>query len=172
MQVLVLFLRILGFVAGAAALLFAAAFFDIGESFLGVLAAVIGVMIIVLSLRKGRRTGMAHRHRRIAPAILAVSVTSVVIIAGIMAIPESRPQLKSTGDISYGTMAGKASDSSYGPGDTVELNGVTVTFHGVNETRGNNMFLEPDTNKIYAIAEFTVENNTNDYINISGFFWV
>jgi len=65
--------------------------------------------------------------------------------------------------------ASKVSEEIFGPGDTVDLDGVTVTFHGINETMGTDLW-KPEVNKIFAIAEFTVENNSSSDINISSVF--
>lgn len=68
-----------------------------------------------------------------------------------------------------GNSAVKRDDETFGPGDRVEINGVVVTFNGITETKGTGYYMVPD-NKIFVIAEFTVENNTGKDINISSVY--
>lgn len=79
-----------------------------------------------------------------------------------------RSEVVNSGEMAAGSSGVKV-DGNYGPGDTVSMNGVLITFHGITETLGDGLF-KPDDNKIFVIAEFTVENNTGDQINISSVF--
>ena len=81
---------------------------------------------------------------------------------------KGKPEVIASGNIDAGTSGAKI-EGRYGPGDTVRLNDVQITFHGITETIGDGLFT-PDTDRIFVIADFTVENNSKDKINISSVF--
>ncbi|MDI9461293.1 MAG: DUF4352 domain-containing protein [Saccharofermentanales bacterium] len=54
----------------------------------------------------------------------------------------------------------------YSVGETAEEKGVKITFLKCEESEGKELF-EPDEGKIFVIAEFEVENNSDDDISIS-----
>ena len=81
---------------------------------------------------------------------------------------KGQAEIVSSNEIAIGSTGAKVGDN-FGPGDTVDLDGVRITFHGLNETIGDGIFT-PNDGKIFAIAEFTVENGTNRQINISSVF--
>ncbi len=54
----------------------------------------------------------------------------------------------------------------YSVGETAEEKGVKITFLKCEESEGKEFF-EPDEGKIFVIAEFEVENNSDDDISIS-----
>ena len=83
--------------------------------------------------------------------------------------PDNGAKLVGTVQPFDGNTGVKKDPETFGPGDQVELNGVVVTFNGITETRGSGYYTAPD-NKIFVIAEFTVENNTGKDINISSVF--
>lgn len=95
-------------------------------------------------------------------------IVGLAVACGGLGAPSGSPTRVGGSQQAVGSAA-KVSEEVFGPGDTVELNGVSITFHGVNETMGTD-FWQPETNKIFAIAEFTVENNSAENINISSVF--
>ena len=118
---------------------------------LGVVLLVIGVLIALFGIALPRTSG-----GNVDPQVAPVNHFS------------GRSEVVNSGEMAAGS-SGVKGDGNYGPGDTVSMNGVLITFHGITETLGDGLF-KPDDNKIFVIAEFTVENNTGDQINISSVF--
>lgn len=126
--------------------------------------AILAALLITLSSRARGRKGNGR-----VLIVLAVLLIGSAIAFGASGEDAPKPVRVGSGQIGEGTIAAPAGPEEYGPGDTVELNGVRITFHGVNETIGTDLW-QPETNKIFAIAEFTVENESSDTINISSVF--
>ena len=62
---------------------------------------------------------------------------------------------------------GKEETEVYGVGETVELNGVSVTFDGVMEAAGSADFYLPEDGNIFLVCEFTIENKTDEDVTVS-----
>lgn len=118
---------------------------------LGVILLVIVVLIALFGIASQRTSG-GNDDPQVAP-VNHFSGRSEVVNSGEMAAGSS----------------GVKVDGNYGPGDTVSMRGVLITLHGITETLGDGLF-KPDDNKIFVIAEFTVENNSGNQINISSVF--
>lgn len=169
---MLIILRILGVAVGAFMALVGIVGISEGESvgfFTVFTAAAIGLIFLCL------------RHSPVAKRILGWSLLVGGLFIAFGAFSGSTSQkhevvsekgssvLVGSGKIAEGTVARKLGDDSFGPGDTVDCNGVQITFLGVDETPGTE-FLSADYGKIFALAEFEIANNTSQQINISSIF--
>ncbi len=90
-------------------------------------------------------------------------LAAVVIFSLLSHETEAKPLKASEADIKKYQ---EEKSSRYTVGDKAYINGVSIEFNGIYETHGKDYFSAPD-GKIFIIAEFTVENNSDDDINIS-----
>ena len=160
MKAAVVVLRALGTAAGAFIALIGFLGISDGEA--------VGLFFVVSAVGFGLMF-FCLRQAPIAKGIIISALVVFGLYAAYSGSTSSKPKLVSSGMVTEGTVARKVSEDYYGPGDTVDCNGVRITFCGVNETMGSE-YLRPGENKIFALAEFEIENNTTQQINISSVF--
>lgn len=158
-----------------------------GDLLLGFFVLAVGVGVILLLTRKPPEERAAQQPAKKRPKALGAVLVifgSVVFLFGLLmqlgssggetgeikstVLSKGKPEVVSSSGAAAGSSGAKVGDN-FGPGDTVRLDGVLITFHGITETIGDGLF-KPDDNKIFVVAEFTVENNSEKQINISSVF--
>jgi len=118
---------------------------------LGFFLLVLGLCIFIFGI--SMQTGSRNKEKADVPSSISA---------------KGEPEVVASGNIEAGTSGAKI-EGRYGPGDTVRLNDVQITFHGITETIGDGLFT-PEADRIFVIADFTVENNSKAKINISSVF--
>lgn len=73
---------------------------------------------------------------------------------------------KETANIATSTPTPLPEKTSFGIGETVELNDIQVTLLGINESNGSD-FNKPSDGKVFALCEFEIANNSSNDITVS-----
>lgn len=63
-------------------------------------------------------------------------------------------------------VVGSNANKEYNPGDTAELDDISVTFIGVTESTGSDFFL-PEEGNVFLLCEFEIVNNSNKELAVS-----
>ena len=98
-------------------------------------------------------------------------VLAVVVLLGILGAiggGDSKPTLVESSQDTAASQetAAEPTKDSFGVGDTVALDGVSVTLKSVSESQGAN-FVKPESGKVFVLCEFEIENNSGSDIAVS-----
>lgn len=98
-------------------------------------------------------------------------VLAVVVLLGILGAiggGDSKPTLVASNQNTAASQetAAEPTKDSFGVGDTVALDGVSVTLKSVSESQGAN-FVKPESGKVFVLCEFEIENNSGSDIAVS-----
>lgn len=98
-------------------------------------------------------------------------VLAVVVLLGILGAiggGDSKPTLVESSQDTTASQetAAEPTKDSFDVGDTVALDGVSVTLKSVSESQGAN-FVKPESGKVFVLCEFEIENNSGSDIAVS-----
>ncbi len=112
------------------------------------------------------KCGAKQKKHRVLWIVLAVVV--LLGILGAIGGGDSKPTLVESSQDTTASQetAAEPTKDSFGVGDTVALDGVSVTLKSVSESQGAN-FVKPESGKVFVLCEFEIENNSGSDIAVS-----
>lgn len=112
------------------------------------------------------KCGAKQKKHRVLWIVLAVVV--LLGILGAIGGGDSKPTLVASNQNTAASQetAAEPTKDSFGVGDTVALDGVSVTLKSVSESQGAN-FVKPESGKVFVLCEFEIENNSGSDIAVS-----
>lgn len=146
------------------------------NSVLGILALIFSILgfsfiigailaIVDLCKRNGKKKGCS-----IAALVISVLWLMILVGSGVGGNRSSTPRRvlntnKTSGSTSSLTESGSG-ETIFKIGETAEMNDVQVTLKSYKESRGDE-WNRPSDGNVYVLAEFEIENNSDDEINVS-----
>lgn len=112
------------------------------------------------------KCGAKQKKHRVLWIVLAVVV--LLGILGAIGGGDSKPTLVASNQNTVASQetAAEPTKDSFGVGDTVALDEVSVTLKSVSESQGTN-FVKPEGGKVFVLCEFEIENNSGSDIAVS-----